>query len=232
MRDLRSEFSTSKVVATMDGDNLVLKPSDDFSRLQAGDVLAAGENRRLWHFMGADYNDSRTKDLLVGAYYACGGKRVRVTKGNVEFSDYRGALKIYLDLSGTEDMQARYAVRDFGYLSGGMIVLDGSTADRVLLAPKSKCKVCGGPLASSVELEWSVCNTCYKVCQHIYKEGVCQANGNLAWLPFCIKCGRGDPAWKPSDEPDEDLVKLLTKDGGLAGIILQSKEGTTVLSRR
>lgn len=231
MRDL-SEFTRITVAVAMDGANLVLAPSDDFSRDQIAIILDAGEDRRQWNFMGSRYRDSHIKDLFIGARFACGGQSYRRTEGNSTFIDYRNAIKVYLDLEKAKDMRARYAVRDFGYFSGGVIVLDDSTADRVVLVPKSKCKVCGGPLVRFIELEWKVCNACHKVCEHEYEEGIGQASGRIVWLPFCTKCGRGDPNWKPSDDPIEDIVNTVTKAGGLHALVFKHEKGTSVLSRK
>ncbi len=228
----RSEFTEIQVTVVRDGNNIVLTPDDKFGQERLGAILEAGEDRRLWNFMGSRYNDSFTKEIFLGASFACGGESYERRERNVIWTDYRNSVKIYLNLTDNEDTRARYAVRDFGYLSGGMVVIEGSTADRVVLSPMIKCKVCGGPLVRFIELEWQVCDTCHGDCNHDYKEGVGQSNGNIAWLPFCRKCGRGDPDWEPSEDPLDDLAKVVTEEGGIDMLLLKHDDrSVSVLSR-
>lgn len=224
-----SEFTKVKATVVMDGKNIALTPSDPPSREQIKSILG-DKDRHSWHFMGSLYTPD--EGLFIGVKFACGGEIYDKREGNIFSIDYKDAIKVYLDVNGSEDMEACDAVFNFGYFSYGMVVLDGSTADRVVLAPSAKCNVCDGPLVKCIELEWRVCDPCRKICEHKYKwEVVGRVNGYPAWLPFCTKCGRGDSNWEPNNGRIEYIIRMLNEPGGLYALAIRHEDGEGVLSR-
>lgn len=229
----RKPVQTVRINARMESGVIVVTPLDDESRNVLQAVLDASSECRNWSFCGSTYKTPHTKDELVGVNYACGGEHV------VEHEEgwlsrrltYHGEIELYFDLTAVADIEARNAMRNFGYFAR-MAVKDTATADRFELICGKPCKVCGGLLSTFSEVEWKVCNSCSAVCEHEYKEGVGQANGYVVWLPFCKKCGRGDPDWEPNEDPFVDAANTV-REGGLAALFLNHPDGTsTVITQK
>ena len=228
----RDQGTTVKVDARMEDGTIVLSLLDKEGQDLMQKVLDGGEAASLWSFQGTRYADSYTKDRIIGVNYACGGTRYQRTEGNVSWTDYKDAIKVRFDLQGVTDVDALYALRDIGYFTGGLVVEPGSTPEQMRLRPKTNCKICGGVLRNYVELEWKVCDTCSAVCEHEYEWGVGQARGNLAYLPFCGKCGRGDPDWEPSEDPAEDLVNTVS-EGALDMVMVKHPDkSATIITKQ
>lgn len=223
--------STVKVDVVMEDGIIVLTPLNSEGKEILQQILDAGPAKSEWHFQGTHYKTPGVKDRIVGVNYACGGEQYMRRDGNVRSFDYKDAIKVHFDLTDSSDDDALYAMRNFGYYSGGLVILTDSTADRLRLGSPKSCKVCSGQLVHSIELEWKVCDSCSETCDHEYEEGVGQANGHLAYLPFCTKCGRGDPNWKASEKPMEDIARTIT-EGGLDMVVLRHPDQTeTVITK-
>lgn len=217
------EYTTVKVELEMDGQSVRLTPADDVARQTMRVIVEHAPDSLYWHFQGVSRNEDGD---IVKARFACGGTRYERRGGNSTTIDYRGSVKVAFDLSET-DRIAAHTMRNFGYYSG--VVVDSSaTEDLFILNPAQGCKLCGGSLGRRIELEWQVCADCAAKCEHVFVEGVGQANGHLAYLPFCEKCGRGDPEWKPNDDPMFDMLNVVA-NGGVAVLILENPDGTFTL---
>jgi hypothetical protein len=225
------EVPRIKVRVAMSENCLLVEPIDDNGAEVLQQVIDGMPDTQEWHFNGATYLTPRTKDLLVGVRYWCGGEMRRQQEGNVTRTVYDGAVRVYFDLTEVEDQKSRYSMLYYGYFAGVSMDAD-STAHQLQLRPAKVCKICHGQLSRFMELEWKVCDTCATICNHDYVEGVGQAGGHIAYLPFCQKCGRGDPNWKPSEDPREDMLKTVS-EGGLHMLVLAHPDGSsTVITKK
>lgn len=215
----------------MDGHVAILSPRDNYGREVMKQVLDAPEEARTWHFNGSRYTDSRRKEGLVGLFFACGGEygREQIAENHVR-GRYFGLIELFLDFSETEATEGAYALRNYGFFGGGVVVQPNSTPEAIKLVNRKECKVCQGPLHTRAEVEWKVCDNCSASCDHHYKMGVGQAAGNIAYLPFCQKCGRGDPNWQPSNNPLEDAAKTVT-EGGLDMLFIDTGDQVLVFGK-
>lgn len=221
---------TLKVDVVMDNGAVILIPLASEGEEVLQEILNAGPSKAEWHFQGTRYKTPGVKDRIVGVSYACGGEGYWRKDGNVTFKDYKDAIKIHFDLSEVKDEDALYAMRDFGYFTGGLMIQGDSSSKQMRLGSRASCKECEGQLLSHVELDWKICDSCSERCEHEYEEGVGQANGHLAYLPFCTKCGRGDPNWQPSENPAEDILKTVSEGGVDVLIVRHSDETATIIT--
>jgi hypothetical protein len=224
--------NTVKVDVVMEDGFIVLTPLNSEGKEILQQILDAGSARSEWHFQGTHYKTPGVKDRIIAVDYACGGEQYKRRKGNSIRFDYKGAIKVHFDLADVADEDALHAMRNFGYFTGSLVVQTGATADKVRLGASNLCKECGGQLVKFIELDWKVCDSCAEKCKHDYEEGVGHAGGRLAYLPFCKKCGRGDPNWQPSDDPAEDMLRTVT-EGGIDMLILKHPDETaTVITKQ
>lgn len=223
----RDGFTRTNVALTMEGDDIVVEPVGSDAAEILEQVLAGAPDTLLWKFGGSHYANPLTKDRLLGMDFFCGGVSYRRREGNVTYTDYRGGLKIHLDLETVQDATVRGRLLSYGYY-GGLRVKEGSTASRMQLGFAVQCKECNGPLARSIEVQRRVCDDCALRCQHQYIQGAGTANGCLALLRYCELCGRADPTWVPADDPAEDLVRLV-EAGIVNAVLLVDGEGASCL---
>lgn len=226
----RQAVRTVRIDAHMESGIIVVVPLDSESRAVLQSVLDAPTECRGWKFCGSTYKTPGIKDELIGVNYACGGEDVierEKSRPNYSRHTTHGLVELYFDLWLVTDDDARYAMRDYGFFAS-TVVKDTSTADRFELVCGKPCKVCGGRLSTFAEVEWKVCNNCSAICEHEYKEGVGQSNGQVAWLPFCRKCGRGDPDWEPNEDPFVDAANTV-QEGGLDGLLLRHPDGSSTM---
>jgi hypothetical protein len=125
------------------------------------------------------------------------------------------------------DAKVRSRLRNMGWNTGGMIVQPDSTVDAIKLAPAQNCKQDGSLLATFGELTSRVCDACAAKCEHEYTMGMGYYAGNVAYLASCTKCLRVDPDWKPSEDPLEDTLRLVS-EGVLDALFL----GDTLVTRK
>lgn len=210
-----------RVEVRMDGSTILLTPLDDAGREMLQRIVDGMPETQQWHFQGSRYT-SPMKEKLVGAFYACGGEQYFRHEGNVSGYDYRDAIKVYFDLTAVTDEEALYAMRDYGFY--GRVTMESDSTAECLRLRTNGCTVCSGDLTRFIELQWKICDSCSAACEHIYEEGIGTANGRLAYLPFCIKCGRGDPNWSPGT-PIEEIAKVVA-ESGVAGLILHHPDNT------
>jgi hypothetical protein len=226
------EFTAIKVdVKTNPGGDVILIPRDEFGKNTLQQILDGRPDTFVWRSMGMKYTD-RSKERMIGARFACGGTSyLRKVSINGWATDYEGAFKVRLDFEDAEDIDAIARLREYAWFAG-MIVGATSTNEEFHLMFAAPCKECGGLLRNFAELEWKVCDSCAANCDHKYVEGVGQANGQLVHLPFCRKCGRGDPAWAPSDNPLEDMLQTVLA-GDIDILALAHPDGsTTTISKK
>lgn len=229
---LEEEYTAVNTRARLDGATIQLVPADADSRQKFHEIIDSGEDYVFWNYNGCKRTDRKSGRRLLGVYIDCGGTPYKRQVRNVLTTDYRDSIKIFIDIDGTADDEARFAMREFGYFTSGMIMLRNSTADCILLVPMKNCKVCEGGLEGSTALQWKVCDNCHHLCEHNYIEGVGIASGNVAWMPFCDKCGRGNPTWTASEDPLEDMVAAVTNNGGLHVLALEHPDGSsTIISK-
>lgn len=211
---------------------VLLSPRDKTGQELMQQVLDGGGERSLWQYRGVEHSDPHTRDCIASVFYASGGTRRERHEGNFSETEFDGAINIHLDLQDVADDDARKALRYIGYYLGGLRVEPDSTAEQMRLRPKKNCKVCNGLLIKRAELEWQICDVCSAICEHEYKWGLGQAGGRLAHMPFCTKCGRADPDWKPSENPAEDLLKTVS-EGDIDVLVLNHPDQTaTILSKK
>lgn len=188
-----------------------------------------GSEPAVWHSCGTSYkrpNGGWGKDFPHGFYYAYGGVMEHEKVEGFERIRYEGAEELYFSITGEYDQSAAKHLAYWGFYSG--IRIEALEPDRLLITPGADCKVCSKPLVKSGELQWKTCYDCADACDHEYIEGVGESRGNLAYFPFCKKCGRGDPDWKPSEDPMEDALKVVT-EGGLSALLLHQPDGDALL---
>jgi hypothetical protein len=217
---------TNVNLALIDG-TLVLSPVNTDSATLLQQVLDAAPDALSWHSQGKRYDDpSSYIRRLIGVYVACGGESHQRTEGNVTTSDRRGSIKLYLDLSACDDIEALRILSRFLW-STGVSVEPGSTRFALRLYATVACKVCHGRLTHETKaLDYWTCNDCADNCQHEYVEGAGVANGNLAHMRYCKKCGRADPTWQPAEDPMEDLLNVVAK-GDVNMLLLDHRDGTS-----
>lgn len=226
MKSSTDGASPVAVNLVMDGDTIVLSPLEHVGQEIFQSILDGGAETRRWHYMGCRVN--REDNRLQGVWFACGGEAYRRVEGNISEADYRGAIKVYLDLSSVEEVAALRAIRGYGYYGGGVTLKESSIARRMFLENPNACKICKGNLRNQTEMEWKVCDACSKVCDHVYKWGVGQSDNSIAYLRFCNRCGRGDPTWEADEDPMIDAIRTVT-DGPLVALALQHPDNTTTL---
>lgn len=225
MSNYLEEFTTVIVHVAVDGDTVVMTPTtEDGIRLMA-EVLADPAKSR-WHSGGNTYDHSAGhKEKVTGAYVSCGGTAGEFRERNCNYTRYFGSTEIRLVFDDATTRTDAFRMRDIMYFASGLFVQEGSTSTKILLGNESACKICAGSLASFSELATEVCASCSDVCEHDYKEGVAQFNGRVVWMPYCQKCGRGDPEWQSSANPADDTVAVV-ENGGVDVLVLGHPDGT------
>lgn len=213
------EFTTIVVDLNLDGRDVLVVPRDDTASAVLQQILDQAPESLKLHSGGMAGNHQK----ITGAYLYCGGVSYSRTENHMTSTDYRGAIKVHLDLTAATD-------EFIGVLRGNMwygIKVDpSSSVDNFRLQPAKPCKVCGNPLANFGEMEWTTCESCASKCEHQYVEGVGTINGNIAHMPFCDLCGRVDPGWQPNENPIADLLNTVAA-GDLAMLVLDHQDGST-----
>lgn len=224
-------FTVIKVDLKMDGHTVLLTSVDNAGAAMMQRIFEGGPETFNWKTGGTKYTDSG-KSGVLGFYINCGGTPYQHTErtpqgGSYTTSEYQNAIKVFFDVSEVSDEYAVWKIRGFNYFTD--ITLDNSsTAEEFRLTPTALCKVCKGSLVKFIELEWRVCDECSAKCEHDYVEGPGRSKGQLVYLRFCDKCGRGDPAWKCSDSPLANAIEVVEK-GGLDMVILEHEDGSQTI---
>lgn len=186
---------TIDVRLEQDGEDFIVTPLGETHRQLLQEILD-DDVLRTWHTGGASVD--RTTDKVTAASYYLGGEEVRI-----RYSEHSSGLgwlstkRIMLCYSDDTDSLAAERLRYANFYGACVFVHQSSTVDRIVLEPKTHCKVCKNKLGH-YECEWRICDLCAKKCEHSYVEGIGRSDGRLVQMTFCSKCGRPDPIWKPA----------------------------------
>lgn len=224
MTQYPDQFTPTRVDLFIEEPNLRVVPLDEDAAATLQHIIDGAPQTFVLHTGGMKTSDGHT---IIGAYLNCGGERYQATTekeyGSHTTTEYRDAIKAYLDLSVADEM-AIDVLR--GMMWYGLQVDPSSTFDNFHLIPAVKCKVCEASITRFGAMEWRVCDNCVAKCEHVYKEMAGYYEGNIAYLPCCERCGRADPKWTPNADPAVDMLNTVAK-GGLDVLILEHNDGST-----